>query len=598
MSKSWMGSIDSIVTKAGHGELWGFDLRKCDRKVLEAIIQKYRDCSSTIPSLRDSGAKIQLAESLEWRRYSYPRRVLAKTRSFLLELGLFRITLHQGSYVMWVTIDEDTLNSSALLNSNLASSEGFVNLGITAMELLADILLGHPPSESSADDHRASCVVEFNLRDIPKSRDMKYSLRNRIRTAIAKMVSLIRSYYPSFISKAYIINPSEEYLAYLDVPERLLRETVLLQSPKDLGLHLGSQVPPEYGGFGKSLSESDCLRTFSLDSKMHDSTKEKASLSTIATENEKDGTEPLVSSGSIAQTTDDPEPEEPQLRLIYSETIGPPTIVLDPEDLEASEDLCPNKMGARLVLADSDMLVKFGHGVRLAEAEALHLVSVRTAIPAPKLLSAYILDGTGYIVMSYEAGESLESYWDHSSSTEQEDIIQQLHSYVKQLREIKGDFIGGIDESPCRDGIFEAGYGDYRQYSYGPYSSEQSFNEGMVQALRDRLHPKTLERNDDPESVFFTGEYTLYQTVRALKDHEIVFTHADLHPGNIIVRSDGTPVILDWGLAGFWPAYWEFYRAMHNPTWRRSWDRMVEKFIPPYYIEYGVMGRVFSVVWN
>ena len=359
---------------------------------------------------------------------------------------------------MWVTIDEDTLNSFAHLNSNLASSEGFVNLGITAMELLADILLGHPPSDSSADDHRASCVVEFKLRDIPKSRDMKYSLRNRVRTAIAKMVSLIRSHYPSFISKAYIINPFKEYLAYLDVPERLLRETVLLQSPKDLGLHLGSQVPPGYGGFGKSLSESDCLRTFSLGSKMHSSTKEgaeslgEANLPSIATENEKEGTEPLASSGSIPQTTDDPEPEESQLRLIYSETIGPPTIVFDPEDLEASEDLCSDKMGARLVLADTDMLVKFGHGVRLAETEALHLVSVRTTIPAPKLLSAYILDGTGYIIMSYEAGESLESYWDHSSSTEQENIMQQLHSYVKQLREIKGDFIGGIDESPCRDG--------------------------------------------------------------------------------------------------------------------------------------------------
>lgn len=554
--------------------------------------------------MQDSRVKIQLAESLEWRRYSNPRRNLAEASSSLLELGLFHITLHQESYVMWVTIDEDTLNSFALLNSNLASPQGFVNLGIAAMEILADLLLSHPPEDPSTDDHRASCVVEIKIRTIPKCRDDKYSLRNRIRTALAKIVSLIQSHYPSLIAKAYIINPRDEYLAYCDIPERLLRNTVLLRSPKDLGLYLGSWVPPEYGGIGKPLSESNCLGTLSLEPRIHENTDESARylaedcLPSTAAGNEEDKMEQPVSSEDTSQTTEGTEPDNPEPRLIYSETIGPPTIILDPEDLETREDLCPSKMGARLVLADTEMLVKFGYGVRLAEAEALHLVSTRTTVPVPKLLSAYILDGTGYIVMSYEEGGSLESYWVHSSNLEQEKLIQQLHGYVKQLREIKGDFIGSLDGSTCRDGIFEAGYGDYRQYSYGPYSSEQDFNEGIVQALRDRLHPRTLEKKDDPESSFFNGEYMLYQTVRELRGHEIVFTHADLHPGNIIVRSDGTPVILDWGLAGFWPAYWEFYRAMHNPSWRRSWDRMVERFVPPYYIEYGVMSRVFSVVWN
>lgn len=67
-------------------------------------------------------------------------------------------------------------------------------------------------------------------------------------------------------------------------------------------------------------------------------------------------------------------------------------------------------MGARLVFADSETIVKFGHGVRLAEVEALHMASTRTTIAAPKLLSAYVIDGTGYIVMSYERGEPLEHY--------------------------------------------------------------------------------------------------------------------------------------------------------------------------------------------
>lgn len=295
---------------------------------------------------------------------------------------------------------------------------------------------------------------------------------------------------------------------------------------------------------------------------------------------------------------EDLETEEQEPRLIYSEVIGPPSIILDPDDLQTADNLCPDKMGARIVFADSDTLVKFGHGVRLSEAEALYLASTRTTIATPRLLSAYVLDGVGYIVMSYEAGEPFEKYWDRASQAEQTRILDQLRDYVNQMRDIPGDFIGGVDGSPCQDGIFEGGYGDYTKYSYGPYPSEESFDEGIIQALRDRLPEKVREREHDLESNFFNNEYMLHQTVRGLKNHKILFTHADLHPGNIIVRADGTLVLLDWGLAGFWPEYWEFYRAMHNPPWRASWDRMVEKFMPAFYVEYSVIKRVFATAWN
>jgi len=69
-------------------------------------------------------------------------------------------------------------------------------------------------------------------------------------------------------------------------------------------------------------------------------------------------------------------------------------------------------------------------------------------------------------------------------------------------------------------------------------------------------------------------------------------------PGNIIVKVDGTVVLLDWGLAGFWLEYWEFFRAMFSPGWRASWDRMVGRSILPYYVEYSVNKRVFGTVWN
>lgn len=488
------------------------------------------------------------------------------------------------------------------IHQSLATSKGLAKLGLAVMEKLS-ILLLHATTGSELSDHSASCVIEFNTHPIQSTKKEQRSFQDMLCSALEELVTLIRYHYPNILGKAYIINPRDEYLASLDIDEALLRDTVLLQNPEDLCRYLGSQIPPRYGGTGESFTRSNLLHSHCFEK----GPEENAGLeapeigAAASTGMEETGmTEETPTSVMNIDSTrpEDLETEEQEPRLIYSEVIGPPPIILDPDDLQTADNLCPDKMGARIVFADSDTLVKFGHGVRLSEAEALYLASTRTTIATPRLLSAYVLDGVGYIVMSYEAGEPFEQYWDRASQAEQTRILDQLRDYVNQMREIPGDFIGGVDGSPCRDGIFEGGYGDYTKYSYGPYPSEESFDEGIIQALRDRLPEKVRECEHDLESNFFNNEYMLHQTVRGLKNHKILFTHADLHPGNIIVRADGTLVLLDWGLAGFWPEYWEFYRAMHNPPWRASWDRMVEKFMPAFYVEYSVIKRVFATAWN
>ncbi|GAD92600.1 predicted protein [Paecilomyces variotii No. 5] len=477
-----------------------------------------------------------------------------------------------------------------------------MNLGLGAIELVAGSLFENVLGDNSNSTNAIHCVVEFKVHTTHGGRRGNRPYNSIVRRALEDLVPLIHSHYPLF-EKIYVIRPCEEYLTELEIPECLLTKTTILSNRQDLAIHLGVGMLPENSAVGCPSTSNDNVRSQGLE--------DECTGESVLESTEKTDTEPMTQgymSGSgeslpsisshKSATEAQSEQTETEPRLIYSEAIGSPTIILDPEDLKTAEGLFPEKMGARLVFADSDMVAKFGHGVRLAEAEALHLVSTRTMIPVPKLLSAYILDGVGYIIMSYEEGESLENYWDRVSRMEQDRILAHLNDYVRQMRDIKGDFIGGLDGSPCRDGIFEAGYGDYQKYSYGPYQSEEDFNEGIVQALKDRPPPELLAREDEPDSIFFTSEYILYQTVRALKGHEIVFTHGDLHTSNILVRSDGTPVIVDWGLAGFWPEYWEFYRAMFNPPWRASWDRMVERIIPPYYVEYSIMKKVFAVAWN
>lgn len=63
-------------------------------------------------------------------------------------------------------------------------------------------------------------------------------------------------------------------------------------------------------------------------------------------------------------------------------------------------------------------------------------------------------------------------------------------------------------------------------------------------------------------------------------DPGVVFTHADLHQSNIMV-SEGWPcrivAIIDWHQSGWYPDYWEFYKAEYTNHWESEW---VQKYIP------------------
>ncbi|KAL5363868.1 hypothetical protein BJX96DRAFT_187327 [Aspergillus floccosus] len=544
---------------------------KGEEQPIYALIQ-----TSLLPSFQVARTKASLTKTLEWRRNNTPRALISEAKSMLPRLDLLHLSEIQGKYAL----------GYGPTNIYLRTTLGLAKLGLAALELLVDLLLTYTPGDDAPNGWTSLCVVDFRLRDIPPNRTGRSSFRATVRMALEELVSRIHCHYPGLLEKIYIIHSSDKYLPSLDIPEYLLRQTVLFQDPKDLVLHLGPDVSLEYGGQGAPLATSDLLKQADVDGRSDkvelDTNQPSESVPTSATACSGQNSDTAETSHSPHQPTDTqpsggPDPEGTDPRLFYSETIGPPDIILDPEDLKTAEAV-------------------YGYEVRLAEAEAMFLVSKQTTIATPKLLSAYVLDGTGYILMSYEEGEPLAHYWDRVPEAEQEKILQQLRNYVGQTRAVKGDFIGGIDCSSCCDGIFEGGFGDYTKYSFGPYESEESFNEGIVQALQDRLPAELLEREGDPDSVFFTCEFLLYQTVRGLKGHEIVFTHGD-HDGNIIVRADGTVVLLDSGSAGFWPEYWEFYRAMFGSPWKVSWGRMVEKFIPPYYVGSAIMQKVSAIVW-
>lgn len=530
---------------------------------------------------------------------------MVEAKSVLSDLDLFYITPLKSHYVMWTIFDEKVLKRFRFIHDGLESPYELVRLGIGTMEYLMSTMLNRP---LSSDDYcTAVQVIDWRPFAPIDSRKVRGDYRSDVQNALERLIPMFLAHYPQSLRTIYLICPPKEVFAPLPIPDNILQKCVLLDDRKHLATHLGSGVPPEFGGTGKPLKDMDCFRDPNIERentedgiqieprrlwKQHEQLPAKETDDNL---NTKCPGKPLHSEQGIYKQLD-----SDRGRLLYSETIGPPSIVLDPKDLDVAEDLCPPRadlprVGPRVVLADSDMVAKFGAGVRLAEAEAMHLAQTLTSVPVPKVLSAYVLNDICYIIMSYENGESLCSYWDRASDREKMSVISQLHDNVEQIRAIKGDYIGGLNRSPCKGLIFKAGWGDSATYSYGPYNSEAESNEGIVQALEDRYAPNC--RSTDLHFTSAHCAYIINQMVRELKGHRIVFTHGDLRPANILVRADGTVVFLGWGLAGFWPEYWEHYRAMFHVPWTTSWDREVELFIPPYHIENSVIKRVTDVLW-
>ncbi|KAJ7361319.1 hypothetical protein DFH08DRAFT_1032351 [Mycena albidolilacea] len=91
---------------------------------------------------------------------------------------------------------------------------------------------------------------------------------------------------------------------------------------------------------------------------------------------------------------------------------------------------------------------------------------------------------------------------------------------------------------------------------WGPYVDLAAFNDARV-ALFDkfaRIHPPIADQ--------------LRAYRRDMRDDlPVVFTHADIHRENVLLKqsSDGTQVdvlaLLDWGCAGWRPIFWEGYKS-------------------------------------
>ncbi|KAJ5481848.1 hypothetical protein N7475_000660 [Penicillium sp. IBT 31633x] len=217
---------------------------------------------------------------------------------------------------------------------------------------------------------------------------------------------------------------------------------------------------------------------------------------------------------------------------------------LDNQERTTLHSLC----GRTVIRVGDNLVVKSGN-LRSHEAQTLRFIATNTTIPVPKIHDIHWEDGKVVaIVMDYMPGKRLDEAWDTLHSDQKLSIASELHSYINQLRDLKGDYIRAID---CGKAVI----GQIASIEGGPFDSEQQFNEFILADIV-RSAPDILRH---------------YAKFALMDNHEIVFTHADLSPRNILVEGGRVTAILDWEYAGWYPEHWEYIQALRQlkpmPDW-------------------------------
>ena len=104
-----------------------------------------------------------------------------------------------------------------------------------------------------------------------------------------------------------------------------------------------------------------------------------------------------------------------------------------------------------------------------------------------------------------------------------------------------------------RQGVGDIIFSDVGDANPGPFADITEFHDFFAR-YSCRLNPQWNPRREFPELSGLTD------------DRAVVFTHADLHKGNIIVSRgpDSSPrvaAILDWHQSGWYPIDWEWLKA-------------------------------------
>jgi len=123
-----------------------------------------------------------------------------------------------------------------------------------------------------------------------------------------------------------------------------------------------------------------------------------------------------------------------------------------------------------------------------------------------------------------------------------EQVVRKLKEYIAELRQIPNETNSGYQICNSVGGEILEWRIDDSQRKELRFKDEAEFNEFLTDDMAKEAQ----------------GEAVKSHGVK----HEMVFTHADLNPWNILADETGqTTGIVDWECAGWYPEYWDYTKA-------------------------------------
>lgn len=132
-------------------------------------------------------------------------------------------------------------------------------------------------------------------------------------------------------------------------------------------------------------------------------------------------------------------------------------------------------------------------------------------------------------------------------------VAAQLERSFAELRQLPSP--GGYCSTgrvPLRDYLFYIGPAEKSQHLEGPFETQSEFNDALVRKYLASGEVPVVKAN--PYRRSFSA---------VLEGPPLTLRHGDLQGKNIFVwRQDLKISMIDWEVAGWYPSYWEYARAL------------------------------------